>query len=322
MEKKCKLSIIIPMYNAEKYITRLLVSCYQQDLEESLYEVIVIDDGSIDKSKDIVSEWQHTHNNLVDRYQDNAGQGLARNYGLSIAQGEYVWFVDSDDEIEQNCLGKLVEEAFSKELDMLFCNEVLKFEDGRPDQKGDYEGMLYDKICSGEECFRRGFYAYAVSQCLIKQKLLKEQQLLFKPKRIGEDAELCYHLMAYAERVVFIHDTFYIYHVNGNSVTQANMDKPEVVRGKLLDTISVSESLIALAKKIKKAKPFIASCLKSRAEQIAFGALYSLWKQRKFLAGELPEMIAILKKERVLPFKVSPLHWKRFLISTFIINRM
>ena len=322
MEKKCKLSIIIPMYNAEKYITRLLVSCYQQDLEESLYEVIGIDDGSIDKSKDIVSEWQHTHNNLVYRYQDNAGQGLARNYGLSIAQGEYVWFVDSDDEIEQNCLGKLVEEAFSKELDMLFCNEVLKFEDGRPDQKGDYEGMLYDKICSGEECFRRGFYAYAVSQCLIKQKLLKEQQLLFKPKRIGEDAELCYHLMAYAERVVFIHDTFYIYHVNGNSVTQANMDKPEVVRGKLLDTISVSESLIALAKKIKKAKPFIASCLKSRAEQIAFGALYSLWKQRKFLAGELPEMIAILKKERVLPFKVSPLHWKRFLISTFIINRM
>ncbi|MBF1584602.1 MAG: glycosyltransferase [Prevotella sp.] len=322
MEKKCKLSIIIPMYNAEKYITRLLVSCYQQDLEESLYEVIVIDDGSIDKSKDIVSEWQHTHNNLVYRYQDNAGQGLARNYGLSIAQGEYVWFVDSDDEIEQNCLGKLVEEAFSKELDMLFCNEVLKFEDGRPDQKGDYEGMLYDKICSGEECFRRGFYAYAVSQCLIKQKLLKEQQLLFKPKRIGEDAELCYHLMAYAERVVFIHDTFYIYHVNGNSVTQANMDKPEVVRGKLLDTISVSESLIALAKKIKKAKPFIASCLKSRAEQIVFGALYSLWKQRKFLAGELPEMIAILKKERVLPFKVSPLHWKRFLISTFIINRM
>ena len=128
--------------------------------------------------------------------------------------------------------------------------------------------------------------------------------------------------MAYAVRVVFIHDTFYIYHVNGNSVTQANMDKPEVVRGKLLDTISVSESLIALAKKIKKAKPFIASCLKSRAEQIAFGALYSLWKQRKFLAGELPEMIAILKKERVLPFKVSPLHWKRFLISTFIINRM
>ena len=216
MEKKCKLSIIIPMYNAEKYITRLLVSCYQQDLEESLYEVIVIDDGSIDKSKDIVSEWQHTHNNLVYRYQDNAGQGLARNYGLSIAQGEYVWFVDSDDEIEQNCLGKLVEEAFSKELDMLFCNEVLKFEDGRPDQKGDYEGMLYDKICSGEECFRRGFYAYAVSQCLIKQKLLKEQQLLFKPKRIGEDAELCYHLMAYAERVVFIHDNFYIYHVNGH----------------------------------------------------------------------------------------------------------
>ena len=56
MEKKCKLSIIIPMYNAEKYITRLLVSCYQQDLEESLYEVIVIDDGSIDKGKDIVVE--------------------------------------------------------------------------------------------------------------------------------------------------------------------------------------------------------------------------------------------------------------------------
>ena len=130
----------------------------------------------------------------------------------------------------------------------------------------------------------------------------------FIPKHVGEDAELCYHLMAYAERVTFIHDAFYIiYHVNGNSVTQANMDKPEVVCGKLMDTISVSESLIALAEKIKKERPFIASCLKSRAEQIAFGALYSLWKQRKFLADELPEMIAILKKDRVLPFKISPL---------------
>ena len=311
MEKECKLSIIIPMYNAEKYITRLLASCYQQDLEESLYEVIVIDDGSIDKGKDIVSEWQNTHVNLIYCYQDNAGQSLARNYGLSIARGEYVWFVDADDEIGRNCLGKLVKEAFSKKLDILFCNEILKFEDGRPNQTGDYEGMIYDKVCSGEECFRRGFYAYAVSQCLIKQKLLKEQQLLFKPKRIGEDAELCYHLMAYAERVTFIHDAFYIYHVNGDSVTQANMDK-----------ISVSESLIALAEKIKKEKPFIASCLKSRAEQIAFGALYSLWKQRKFLADELPEMIATLKKDRVLPFKISPLQWKRFLIATFIINRM
>ena len=76
------------------------------------------------------------------------------------------------------------------------------------------------------------------------------------------------------------------------------------------------------AEKIKKEKPLIASFLKSRAEQIAFGALYSLWRQRKFLAGELPEMIAILKKDRVLPFKISPLQWKRFLIATFIINRM
>ena len=64
MEENCKLSIIIPMYNAEKYITRLLTSCYQQDLEESLFEVIVIDDGSIDKGKDIVVEWQNAHTNL------------------------------------------------------------------------------------------------------------------------------------------------------------------------------------------------------------------------------------------------------------------
>ena len=322
MEKECKLSIIIPMYNAEKYITRLLVSCYQQDLEESLYEVIVIDDGSIDKSKDIVSEWQRTHTNLVYRYQDNAGQSSARNYGLSIAQGEYVWFVDADDEIEQNCLGKLVDEALSKKLDILFFNAIQVFEDSRPNRTGDHEGMIYEEVCSGDKCFMRGFYAYTMFICMVSRIFMEYHHLKFIPKHVGEDAELCYHLMAYAERVSFIHDAFYIYHVNGNSVTQANMDKPEVVRGKLMDTISVSESLIALAEKIKKEKPFIASCLKSRAEQIAFGALYSLWKQRKFLADELPEMIATLKKDRVLPFKISPLQWKRFLIATFIINRM
>lgn len=322
MEESCKLSIIIPMYNAEKYITRLLTSCYQQGLEESLFEVIVIDDGSIDKGKDIVVEWQNAHTNLIYHYQENTGQSLARNHGLGLAQGKYIWFVDADDEIEVNCLSRLVNLSTSHDLDMLLFSDLIRYNDGRPDFSGGYANMRYNTVCTGEECYRRGFVAYAMSSCIAKKELLTDNHLGFLPKTFGEDAELCYRLMAYAERVEFIHCTPYIYHVNGNSVTQTNMDKPEVVRGKLMDTISVSESLIALAEKIKKEKPFIASCLKSRAEQIAFGALYSLWRQRKFLAGELPEMIAILKKDRVLPFKISPLQWKRFLIATFLINRM
>lgn len=97
MEKgvKMKVSIIIPIYNTEKYLKRCLDSVFGQDYDN--IEVILVDDGSTDGSSDIIKEYLQQHNNAILIKQENGGVGAARNAGLAVATGEYLCFVDSDD---------------------------------------------------------------------------------------------------------------------------------------------------------------------------------------------------------------------------------
>lgn len=114
-----RISIIIPVYNAEKYICECVESLYRQGLEETFFEVILINDGSTDKSMEIISSLIEKHSNLLLINQTNQGVSIARNNGLQKAQGEYVWFVDADDLIVDNCLPQLLDLTEKYNLDIL-----------------------------------------------------------------------------------------------------------------------------------------------------------------------------------------------------------
>lgn len=96
----CKVSIIIAAYNTEKYIGECLDSIFDQTLQD--IEVILIDDGSTDNTGCIVEQYKQRHDNLISCYQKNAGAGMARNYGITLAAGEYIIFMDSDDKYPCN----------------------------------------------------------------------------------------------------------------------------------------------------------------------------------------------------------------------------
>ncbi|MBQ6770710.1 MAG: glycosyltransferase [Bacteroidales bacterium] len=114
-----RLSIIIPFYNVEPYIARCLDSVYQQDIPEEDYEVICVNDGSPDHSRDIVLEYQKKHPNLIlVEHEVNKKLGAARNTGRKIARGKYIWNVDSDDMIAPNCLGEILEMCEKNCLDV------------------------------------------------------------------------------------------------------------------------------------------------------------------------------------------------------------
>ena len=102
-----KLSIIIPVYNTEAYLRRCLDSCLHQDLPMDQYEIIAVNDGSTDRSLEILKDYERQYTNIHVYSQENKRQGAARNYGLTKASGEYIWFVDADDWIANNCLRKL-----------------------------------------------------------------------------------------------------------------------------------------------------------------------------------------------------------------------
>ena len=106
----CLLSIIVPVYNTEKYIENCLDSLLEQDIDKSVYEIICVHDGSTDGSLQILKEYAEKYDNIVLIDKSNEGVSIARNLGLEKAQGKYIWFIDSDDWIARDCLGVIAQE--------------------------------------------------------------------------------------------------------------------------------------------------------------------------------------------------------------------
>ncbi|MBQ7709263.1 MAG: glycosyltransferase, partial [Bacteroidales bacterium] len=112
-----RISIIVPMYNVESYMEECLKSLWNQDLREDEYEVIIVNDGSTDKSLDIAQEICANHPNAQIISQENKGLSMARNAGLAQAQGDSIWFVDADDWIAPGCLKSICRQM--EDLDIL-----------------------------------------------------------------------------------------------------------------------------------------------------------------------------------------------------------
>ena len=112
------LSIIIPAYNAESYLRRCIDSIFKQEINKNEFEVIIIDDGSQDKSYDIALAIASEHKNIFVYTQRNSGQAVARNIGLEKAKGKYVMFVDSDDYLIENTILKVLDIAEENQLEI------------------------------------------------------------------------------------------------------------------------------------------------------------------------------------------------------------
>ncbi len=124
-----KVSFIIPAYNVEKYLAKCLDSLLAQPVRE--FEIVLIDDGSSDGTGEIASRYAAQYPCIKAFHQTNAGQGAARNFGISKAEGEYIWFIDADDWVEENVLPRLYNLLSHYAPDVLFCNYIMAYEDGR-----------------------------------------------------------------------------------------------------------------------------------------------------------------------------------------------
>lgn len=121
MEKNnIKVSVIIPFYNDENYLEESIKSIVSQTLED--IELILIDDGSYDNSTSIAKKYEKQYSNIIYIRQDNKGQGIARNKGLEVARGKYIYFLDSDDYLDKNALELCYEVAIKNKADLLTFN--------------------------------------------------------------------------------------------------------------------------------------------------------------------------------------------------------
>lgn len=143
----CKISIIVPVYNIEKYLNQCLKSLINQTLKS--IEIILIDDGSTDSSGLICDEYSKKYSNIVVIHQKNQGQSCARNAGLRKATGEYVMFVDGDDWIRNEACEKLYLYAKRADADVVWA-DVLN-EKNKKMRKKAFRFHNFNKIITGEE---------------------------------------------------------------------------------------------------------------------------------------------------------------------------
>ena len=216
-----RISIIIPFYNVEQYIAQCLDSVYQQDIPEEEYEVICVDDCSPDNSIAIVEEYAKHHANIVIvRNQYNRKLGGARNAGMEVAKGEYIWFVDSDDFIEENCFIKLLSIAENEDLDMLHFNYVDYPNDATP-----YRRPIDTDVMSGTDMWFNPAFVWAHDLVTAWRKLYKRQFLIdnniqFAEHIMFEDNDYAIVAFANAQRVKHIALCAYHYRNNPNSITR------------------------------------------------------------------------------------------------------
>ena len=113
------LSIIVPVYNVEQYVRTCIESIYKQGLDEDRFEVLIVNDGTKDKSMEVIQDIIAQHKNIVVINQENLSLSVARNNGIAAAKGEYILMIDSDDLLIENSLSRLLDLALEEEVDLL-----------------------------------------------------------------------------------------------------------------------------------------------------------------------------------------------------------
>jgi glycosyltransferase involved in cell wall biosynthesis len=165
-----KVSVIVPVYGVEKYIKKCISSIINQTFSD--FEIIVVDDGTKDNSIKIIKDNFHDDRIKI-FHKENGGLASARNYGITKASGKYMFFVDSDDFLEPNCLLEMYNEIINKDVDMVICDYYKYFENGHKT----HEKMIpfYDK--ENNKCH---VISMPCSVCkLIKSNIIKDNKITF-----------------------------------------------------------------------------------------------------------------------------------------------
>lgn len=228
------LSFVVPTYNVEEFLAECLDSLINQDLNHDLYEIIVINDGSTDKSLSIAEKYAEQHSNIKIISQTNSGLSLTRNRGVKEASGKYIWFIDSDDWITANCLQMIIEKIEKNDFPDMVAISRLKYLSNERIEK--YIENSTDGISGKEFLYKRIYQATA--QCyLLKKEFLINHSLVFKSGIYHEDAEFTPRALFYAKKMVFIADIIYFHRHREESITTlANYKRCD-------DLIIVAESL-------------------------------------------------------------------------------
>lgn len=229
-----KISIIIPVYNVEKYIKKCLDSVINQTYKN--IEIIVIDDGSTDKSSSICDEYAKKDKRIRVIHQENKGLSGARNTGLKYITGDYITFIDSDDYVEKDYVEYLYNLIIEDDYDISACNFVKIYEKNIDKKNGDNKYILNrEQAFSMMLDIENNFTTTAWAK-LYKKNLFKD--IKFPENEIYEDIETTGNILLKINKMIYSEKPKYNYYIRIGSLSYSNYSIQE------LDRIKHSKELI------------------------------------------------------------------------------
>lgn len=220
-----RLSFILPCYNVGRFIGDCLDSIYAQNLLEDEFEVICVNDCSTDNTREVIVSKQKAHGNLILLDQPrNMYSGAARNRGLDVARGDYIWFVDSDDKVKPGMARHLLDLAYAENLDLLLFN-FDEFCDGTPDKYNQVKDIFGDTdVMTGNDFVEQKFQCSLKRLSLLwlrlfRRSLIEKNKIRFPDLYISQDCPFAWETLLMAERVKSISERCYDYRLNSQSIT-------------------------------------------------------------------------------------------------------
>lgn len=288
MSMEILLSIVVPVYNVEKYLDQCLKSIL--DNYENGVEIVLIDDGSKDRSGEMCDEYEQKYSFIKVVHQKNGGLSVARNTGINNSKGKYIWFIDSDDYIPNGSI-KTVLNYINTNTDIILGTYCEVDPDGnekiidKPEMKVDINMLPYEYF------MKLGNVSYAAVRFIVKRDILLENNLMFTSGIYHEDEDWTPRVLCNCKNISVIDDVIYKYRV-GNTSSIMGMLNPKKVKDKLL----ISEKIYGYSKKVNKSQ---GEFLKTRVEHMYIAALneYCLYDKnvRKELVKDFKEKKFLLK---------------------------
>jgi glycosyltransferase involved in cell wall biosynthesis len=219
-----KISVIVPVYNTEKYLKKCLDSILNQTFKE--FDLIVINDGSTDGSLDILKSYQEKFPNIIIIDKKNEGQGVARNKALEICKGEFIAFVDSDDYLELDMLELMYDRAICEKLDIVICNYRFVNSIGEKIQENNVI-LQNSEVVDNFEAVKRFLVSNTIEgfSCnkLFRRNVLKD--IKYPEDMKFEDIPTVMELIINADRIGFVNKELYNYLLREDSTSATRTSK-------------------------------------------------------------------------------------------------
>lgn len=239
-----KISIVVPIYNGEKYLKRCIDSIRTQTFKN--WELVLIDDGSDDLSGEICDDYANLDSRIKVSHVINRGVSVARNTGINLSKGDFITFIDCDDWIEKDFLEKSVDAINRMKVDLLITSFV--FDNNKGHIKNIFKGKkeeIFSRENIQKEFFRQNKFAWTVYDKFFKTEIIKKYMFNSKVK-IGEDMLFCWQIFKSVKRIGYLPLYKYHYDISASSTMTSDFSL------KWFDGIKVKKKIYKEVKNFSK----------------------------------------------------------------------